>query len=135
MPERTIYDSVEFNDNDFYCSYLTRKIPWKSIIRVAFEREIFPQEFWFEDFWAFQTNDSQFLLSVKTESISGMQFSDEIRRRYDVPSKLNLENWTDTKFLIKTFVVYPKTDYGKPLYKWTKKHWYSLNYKMEFYQS
>ena len=135
MPERTIYDLVEFNEKEFRCSYLKRIILWKDVVRVAYANQVFPDELWFENFRAFQTNDPEILISVEAESISGMRFSDEIRRRYNVTSIPAPKDWTDNEFLIKTYVVYPEADFGKPLYKWTKKHWYSSDYEIEFYQT
>src|SRR5215204_2742260 len=134
MPERVIYEEIEFDERDFWCPWLTTKIPWKQISRLAYGFEVDQRALESWNFWGFQTNDPDFLLSVNIGSISTMRCDDEIRRRFGNPSIPPIKNWIENNEDSKTYVIYPEADIGKSLYQITQKHWYSLNAELYFAQ-
>jgi|SRR6266404_4529442 len=117
MTERMIYRDVVFDDLGFQAiGRKATRVAWTQIRRVALGHqvdEIALEAFYF---WTFQTNDPDLLIEVQISTISTMQFDEEIRRRFDVSSVPAARDFIDTKFPIRTYIVYPTAERGQALY-------------------
>ncbi len=134
--ERLNLTEVEFDDSRFYSpgrKYTT--VLWSDVIRVAYGYEAHPIAIVDWNFWGFQTTNSGIMMQVEIGSISTMRFSDEIERRFGNPNIPSMKDWTDSDYNIKTFVIYPKEDFGKSLYKVKKRHWWSWSGQLCFAQT
>ena len=120
-----IYSSVVFDDLAFQAmGRLHTRLEWRQIRRVAMGHQV--DEMALEDwyFWAFQTDDPNRLIEVQIETVSMMHFDDEIRRKFDVPSVPLAKDFVDTKFPIRTYVVYPAEECGQALYTVKRRSWF-----------
>jgi len=124
MIERLIYNEVVFDDLGFQATGRAyTRVEWSQIRRVAMGHQV--DEMALEDcyFWAFQTDDPDRLIEVQIETVSMMHFDQEIRRRFDVTSIPPAKDFADTKFPIRTYIVYPKAERGQALYSIKTRRW------------
>ena len=103
---------------------------WSSIVRVAMGYEIHPVAVADWDFWAFQTIDPQISYWVYCDLASA--FSEEVRRRFAVGEVPAMQRWSDSKFCIRAYVVWPAEETGEPMYLTVKPHWWSWRGRLTY---
>lgn len=127
-PRLVVYSEIEFDETGFQLpGREATKIRWDQIVRVAMCYEIHPVAVADWDYWAFQTDDPDLIIWVRTNvAEQSKRFSREVERRFckiDVPP---MKDWIDSDQNIRTYVIWPKPEIGKSLYLTKKKHKWSL---------
>jgi len=129
---------VQVTDDSFSDDGLALKagemlLPWSAVRRVALGYEIHAVALADWDFWAFQGEDPR--LTYWVDSAWNSSFSSRIRKRFEVAEVPPMKDWHGAKFCIRTYVVWPKQDVGRPLYLTIKKHWWSWRGRLAYSES
>jgi hypothetical protein len=121
------YSDVDFDQEGFWLpQQRTTLIKWADVVRVAACYEIHPIAVADWDYWAFQTSDPDFYPWVEiNKRTEAKGFSREIYQRYGEPDIPAMKHWANAEYCILTYVIYPKSGIGKPLYVMKKKHWWA----------
>lgn len=138
MLECVIYNDVDFDELGFQPpGRPSSKVLWGDIVRVAYCYEIHPVVIADWGYWAFQTGSPHQSpwVEIDPASVPSLRFADEIYRRFGKPEMPPMKDWADSfEYCIRTFVIYPAADFGKPLYVAKKKHWWSSSGRLSFAQ-
>ena len=125
------YHKVVFDAEGFqYPGEELSKVRWRDIVRVAVGYEIHCIAISDWDFWAIQGSDPDVTYWVYTSTVDA--FSQEIHRRFGDPKIPPMGEWVDREFLIRAYTMWPEEEIGRPMYKRTKRHWWSWNSAMVY---
>jgi hypothetical protein len=127
------YGAVEFDEQGFWVRGNQNSIiKWEEIIRVADGYRIHPYALADWDFVAFQTHDPSFTAWVNTEF--NPAFNREIKKRFGDVNFMPRVEWADREFNVRALVFWPPNEYGQPLYKTVKRHWWSWRSAIAYYK-
>ncbi len=137
MQHEKIFYEIRFDDEGFSASWSRDdKILWREIIRVA-RCMVLDSIIDIADYWAFQTKDPELLVWVSIDPLTDFirtSFSDEVSRRFGVsPELVGGPMISACKHSnLASYVKFPKSDEGKPMYVLKLKHWWSSNGELHY---
>ena len=125
VPLRVVeYAEVEFDAEGFqYPGDAASRVLWQEVKRLAIGYEIHPVVVLDWEFFAFQCGDSE--VSYWVHVLRGDAFWSEIRRRYGMAGVPAMKDWPDSKFCVRTYVIWPVSQIGRPMFRNVKRHWWS----------
>jgi hypothetical protein len=105
-------------------------VPWSAIKRVAWGYQLHPLYVADGDFWAVQTAEPDVTYWIYVQPNSPI--SAELDRRFAPGEVPPMKDWADSERDTRTFVVWPPSDRGRPMYVPVKRHWWSWRTRLAY---